>query len=361
MDNFLSEFWQKKPVLLRGVFPKDFCPLTPADLEQLSGLEEADSRLIVTETFPPDLYFGPFGPEEFEELPDSEWTLLVQEVDRLDPSVARIQDCFRFVPNWRLDDLMISYATPGGGVGAHTDQYDVFLIQGMGRRRWQIGLSPNPNPQWKEGSEVAILAEFTPEAEWVVEPGDVLYLPPHFAHNGIAIDPCLTLSVGFRAPAAVELLEAVLEYLVDDSAQPERFVDRRPDAVPDPGLLDPEFLATMRGRVRDLLADDGKLNDWIARSLTEPMRGHVSAPETGSAGGGGRRIRPVSAAQIAYAMEGDRARLFVAGERYDLPASCSEALRELTGPSGLPAGANMHPDLASVITELLEEGLLRAV
>jgi 50S ribosomal protein L16 3-hydroxylase len=356
---FVERYWQKEPVLLRGVFAADFCPLISADLVDLACKEEADSRLIVADEWPPEVFHGPFEPDEFEDLPDSDWTLLVQEVDRLLPATGPILDRFRFVPNWRVDDLMVSIAAPGGGVGAHTDKYDVFLIQGLGTRRWEIDPRPNTDPVWKEGSDVAVLKDFEAVQEWVLSPGDVLYLPPYVAHNGIALEECMTLSVGFRAPAGHEILASVVQYVTEDGGS-ARFRDPNPQVEQSPGRLGPSVLASLRGDVRQLLSDDESLNGWIGRSLTEPARGRIGGlgepvahlPETG-------RLRPVSASQLAFASDDGGVTLFAAGTAYPLAAEAEPLLAALTGVAGLDIQELSRGKLRGILEALLQEGLLR--
>lgn len=357
LATFMQDFWQKKPALIRGVLPADFCPVSLDLMTELACSDEADSRLIISEEWPPEIYHGPFEPEELEDVPETDWTLLVQEMDRLVPGAARLLDCFRFIPNWRVDDLMVSYAAPGGGVGAHTDQYDVFLIQGLGRRRWEIDPRPNLDPQWREGSDVAVLADFEAVESWEVEPGDVVYLPPHVAHNGIALTECMTLSVGFRAPAAHELLESLLGYA--NEGQTKRFAGGPTGAVRHPGAVDQDTLRGLRQDVRALLADDRQLNAWLGRALTEPVRGRMGRedavqPELPARG----RIRPVSAAQTAHIEEEDAILLCVSGQVFELPHADLESVRRLTGVEGLEVSEGYSASLKQAVCQLLEEGLL---
>lgn len=358
VTEFVESYWQKRPVLMRGVFGPDFCPLDRAQLSRLAGSEDADSRLIISEEWPPELYHGPFEAEELEDVPDREWTLLVQEVDRLLPRAARVLDHFRFIPNWRVDDLMVSFAAPGGGVGAHTDQYDVFLIQGLGRRRWEIDATPNPNPVWRADSEVAVLQDFTPTDSWELEPGDVLYLPPHVAHNGIALTDCMTLSVGFRAPSPTEVLENIFGYLQEESIH--RYLDPAPVAVSDPGALGGQTLADLRAQIRSVLGRDELLDQWIGQALTEPVRGRSGdassvlehLPEKGV-------LRAVSAAQMAHIIVPGRLTLFASGRAYSLPTSDAGNVAALTGTAGLDLGADMSGELRDTLSDLAAEGLLR--
>lgn len=360
LTEFMETYWQKKPVLLRGVLPPDFCPLTLEDLRTLACSDEADSRLIISEEWPPEIYHGPFESEELDDVPEKEWTLLVQEVDRLHPGAASVLDRFRFIPNWRVDDLMVSFAAPGGGVGEHTDQYDVFLIQGLGSRRWEIDPRPNPNPSWRPDSDVAVLANFEARETWELSPGDVLYLPPHVAHNGIALTDCMTLSVGFRAPAATELLENVLGYLGDDAVT--RFIESKPKAAVEPGAILPETLRSLRAEIRSLVSDDDALDEWLGRSLTEPVRGRVGDPAGALEKLPTRgHIRPASASQAAYVATTEGITLFVSGQAYALSSSDADAVAALTGTSGLDLEAPLSISLREVLTSLLAEGTLRVV
>jgi 50S ribosomal protein L16 3-hydroxylase len=168
--------------------------------------------------------------EEFPGMPHQDWTLLVQDVDKWDADVASVLQAFTFLPRWRIDDIMVSFAAPGGSVGAHVDQYDVFLLQAQGHRRWQIDNGPNPPLGFRNDVELKLLREFTPTHEWVLGPGDMLYLPPGVPHHGVAEDACLTFSVGMRAPSAAELLGDFVDTLAADADEALRYRD--PDLAP---------------------------------------------------------------------------------------------------------------------------------
>lgn len=202
-EQFLSEYWQKKPLLVRGAWSGFDNPLPPAAFLKLSEREDAMSRLMVQHEGEHnwELDEGPFEASRFTNMPDSHWTLLIQEVDRLEPAVRDMLGVVDFLPKWRLDDIMISYAANGGGVGAHIDNYDVFLLQAHGRRRWQINTSPVQDEVLIEDIDVSILADFEADRDWVLEPGDMLYLPPRIAHYGVAEGECMTFSIGCRAPS----------------------------------------------------------------------------------------------------------------------------------------------------------------
>ncbi|WP_187300613.1 cupin domain-containing protein, partial [Mizugakiibacter sediminis] len=198
---FLREYWQKRPLLIRGAFPDFAPPLTPDDLAGLACEELALSRLVLRDRRRDrwTLRNGPFDEAAFAALPRSDWTLLVQDVDKWDADVAALLRHFRFLPTWRVDDVMVSYAADGGGVGAHVDQYDVFLLQGLGRRRWSISADPRAPKDFRDDVELKQLRTFAPTHAWLLEPGDMLYLPPGVPHDGVAVGPCMTLSVGMRA------------------------------------------------------------------------------------------------------------------------------------------------------------------
>jgi 50S ribosomal protein L16 3-hydroxylase len=200
---FLATAWQKQPLLIRNPWAQWDNPLEPDELAGLACEAGVESRLIVRGPDGLTLEHGPLAEDRFAGLGADPWTLLVQAVDQHAPQVAALIEPFRFVPDWRIDDVMISYATDGAGVGPHYDQYDVFLIQGLGRRRWRVGPRCDAATPRQPHADLALIADFAATDEWVLEPGDILYVPPGFAHDGVALgDDCMTYSIGFRAPRA---------------------------------------------------------------------------------------------------------------------------------------------------------------
>ena len=227
-QQFLEQYWQKKPLLIRNAFVDFKSPITPEELAGLACEPEIESRLI--EECGQDgtawqVSCGPLSADIFARLPETHWTMLVQDVDKHLPELQYLLDPFRFIPDWRRDDLMVSYAPKSGTVGPHTDGYDVFLLQAMGTRRWQIGNQPIEHPTLIEGLELQILAEFTPDQTWDLQPGDLLYLPPHFAHHGVALNECMTFSVGFRAPTRVDMLDALINSMLEQDLGKARYHD----------------------------------------------------------------------------------------------------------------------------------------
>lgn len=271
---FMKRHWQKKPLLIRQAIP-GFKPLLDrSELFDLASREEVQSRMVIQEPGQtPGWRFkhGPFERRAFPALKKPGWTMLVQGVDLHHEAVHELMNQFRFVPDARLDDLMISYASDQGGVGPHVDSYDVFLLQAHGRRRWRIGrqkdLSLQPDMPLK------ILANFEPEQEFVLEPGDMLYLPPKYAHDGIAEGECMTYSVGFRIPNRAELAREILQRLAEDAQDVvgvSLYRDARQPAVDQPAEIPPQMMEFAQNALRDALQDPDALARALGEYMTEP-------------------------------------------------------------------------------------------
>ena len=226
-QEFLDQYWQKKPLVIRQAFPDFKSVISPNELAGLAGEPRIESRLVIEKGVGGSwqLIDGPFSDKDFSVLPKSHWTLLVQDIDKHVPETRGILEPFSFIPNWRFDDLMVSFAPKQGSVGAHTDGYDVFLLQGMGKRKWQASAGPLHKPALLENVDIQVLADFEPAQEWLLEPGDILYLPPHYGHHGVAMEDCMTFSIGFRAPNQSETLDAVINDLVEHSMAKRHYQD----------------------------------------------------------------------------------------------------------------------------------------
>ena len=274
-QQFLRDYWQKKPLLVRGAI-KDFVePLSVAEILELAGRDEAESRLITRRGRDWDLQHGPISRKVLRTAADSRWTVLVQDTQHFSHEAYQLLKQFAFIPYARIDDLMVSYAVKGGGVGPHFDSYDVFLLQGAGKRRWQI--SAQTDLRLKPGTPLKILAHFKSETEWVLEPGDMLYLPPGYAHNGIAETDCTTWSIGFRAPSKQELSVAFLDFLRDELALEGVYKDPDLAATRHPGQIDratEKRIAELLGELRNAIHDDDYLRRFIGCHFTEP-KAHV--------------------------------------------------------------------------------------
>ncbi|HEX4975131.1 MAG TPA: cupin domain-containing protein [Pseudomonadales bacterium] len=272
-EQFLQEYWQKKPLLVRQALPDAEGYI---DADQLAGLsleKNVESRIIIGADSNPkkpwQLLHGPFSDKTFRKLPTTEWTLLVQAVNFYLPQFTEILEQFDFIPQWRIDDIMVSYAAPGGSVGTHYDNYDVFLIQGQGKRQWRIGDVCGPDTTLQKHPQLRLLKSFKHTDEWMLETGDLLYLPPRVAHYGVALDDCLTYSVGFQAPSLPNLAEYFCNDILERNLQDFRYSD--PDLKPPShsGLLSAEAIGRIKQLLMDTLNDTPMMEDWVARMLSE--------------------------------------------------------------------------------------------
>lgn len=267
---FLREYWQQKPLFIKGGAPELAGLLDGNDLAGLALEEHVESRIVSQDRKGNwQLRRGPFTEQDFQSLPERNWTLLVQAVDHYLPELADLLERFSFLPHWRMDDVMVSYAVDGGGVGPHYDSYDVFLIQGQGTRLWRVG-PPASDENLLPHPDLRILRDMDVTAEFLCEPGDILYLPPRAAHWGIARGECMTWSVGFRTPSDRELLDGFCNYLVACIPESQRYGDAGARPARHPGTLSPQMVNTMRRRIAGLMAGPGALEDFLGRWLSEP-------------------------------------------------------------------------------------------
>ncbi len=268
---FMRHHWQKKPLLVRQAIPGFTAPLSRADLFALAGQEGVESRLVQQTDDVWKLQHGPFARRALPPLQRPDWTLLVQGVDLHNDSVHALMQQFRFVPDARLDDVMISYASDGGGVGPHFDSYDVFLLQAHGQRRWRIGRQKDLS--LRDDVPMKILSHFEPEEEYVLEPGDMLYLPPRWAHDGIAQGECMTYSVGFRVPERTDLAQELLVRLADEddgATAALLYRDAKQPAVAQPAEIPATLQEFARDALQRALAQPRALERALGEYLTEP-------------------------------------------------------------------------------------------
>lgn len=293
-SEFLETHWQRKPLLVRQAVPGYASPISADELAGLALEEEVESRLVLEQgaAGPWELRHGPFQSEDFQNLPDAAWTLLVQAVDLWVPEISALLEQFNFLPRWRLDDVMISYAAAHGSVGPHFDQYDVFLLQVEGSRRWQVGGGCDATSPVLSNTDLRILADFKSEQEWLLQPGDMLYVPPGIAHWGVAQSPGLTFSIGFRSPDLADMLGELAMAIAEQPDTP-----RYLDPPLDPGMASDEinaaFLAQAKQQLLGLLEDDALIADWFARYMTSPKYPDLTelTNEQRTASVNGRRYR----------------------------------------------------------------------
>jgi len=365
---FLRDYWQRKPLLIRGAFPDFESPLDPDELAGLACEEGVEARLV--EENGPDgpwqVSHGPFDEAIFAELPERDWTLLVQAVDHYVPEVAELLEHFDFLPRWRLDDIMISYAPPGGSVGPHIDHYDVFLIQGLGQRRWQLGGKVADDAAIIPGIDLRILERFEvePGDDWILERGDMLYLPPGWAHHGISqSDDCMTYSVGFRAPSADEAITSFADYLGEQLPASTRYSDAGMALPATPAEVDDASLARMRQLILDTLDNPTQLAQWFGRAMTQPKyvdqlipAEHPTDVEA--------LIAELQAGEVLVHSLGSRfawrdlgngnATLFVDGDAIE----CALPLAQAIAAAQLDAGILEHEEAAMLLGALLDGGSL---
>lgn len=267
-ERFLRRHWQKKPLLVRAALSEFEAAFSVPELFALACRDDVESRLVTRGARRWSVTHGPFRRRELESLPTRNWSLLVQGVENFLPAGRALMARFDFIPYARQDDLMVSLAPPGGGVGPHFDSYDVFLLQVRGRRRWRIGAQTDLS--LVEGTPLKLLARFRPEQELVVEPGDLLYLPPRYAHDGVAESDCVTCSIGFRAPGTQELATSFLQWLQDDLTLDGRYCDPRLQAQRHPAQVSSAMLSQVERMLAAMRWRRATVERFLGEHLTEP-------------------------------------------------------------------------------------------
>jgi 50S ribosomal protein L16 3-hydroxylase len=342
-DQFFRKYWQKKPLLIRNAIPEMRPLLDREALFSLAAGEDVESRLITNFRQQWKMQQGPLN--TLPSITQKNWTLLVQGVNLHDDQADQLLHQFRFIPDCRLDDLMISYATDGGGVGAHVDSYDVFLLQAHGQRRWRI--SAQEDLRLREDLPLKILRHFAPEQEFILGPGDMLYLPPQYAHEGVAVGECMTYSIGFRAPAWLELGEAFLAFMADSIDLPGRYSDPALKSTRQPGAISDQMMDVVHRMLQKLGSTTADREIFLGEYLSEPKPSVSFDP----------RLKPLGALQFDKAVARDGIRLhrktrmlhrgkyiFLNGESYSPESSDRPILRRLADERVLDA---RHLALAS--------------
>lgn len=353
-QQFMRRHWQKRPLLIRQALPGVTAPLSRAALFELAGRDDVESRLVRQDGNGWSLRAGPLPRRSLPPIGRRGWTLLVQGLDRHVPAAHELLSLFRFVPAARLDDLMLSWASDGGGVGPHIDSYDVFLLQVHGRRRWQV--ARGGDVALRPGLPLKILARFDPEQEWMLEPGDMLYLPPGWAHEGVAVGECMTASIGFRAPTRVELAHEVLARLIqaDDDAPPVMYRDPSQGATDEPGRVPEALQRFATDAVARAVRDPRAVQAALGEALTEPKASVCFTPRNAPALE--RGVRLDAASRMLY----DDAHVFLNGESWRASGRDATLMRRLADRRGLaPQDLARASDMArELITQWAEDGWL---
>ncbi|OPX54128.1 50S ribosomal protein L16 3-hydroxylase [Oceanospirillum multiglobuliferum] len=371
-EEFLRDYWQKKPLFIKNAIPNFESPIDEHELAGLALEENVESR-IVMETGPNGepwhLENGPFAEDRFNHLPETHWSLLVQAVDHYVPEVSELIDAFNFIPSWRVDDIMISYAPKEGSVGPHLDYYDVFLLQAQGSRHWQLGGFADDKTPIVPNVALRILQEFNATESFVCEPGDLLYLPPQLAHYGISqSDDCMTWSVGFRAPSADEVITSLADYIGDHLCEDERYSD--------PDLTLQEYSSEIKsdaiGRVKALmlaqLAEEETINAWFGRYMTQPKYMDQLIPEETAfdldtltqALDEGLVVNLSEGSRLAFSDTSKSLTLFADGEGYAILPEDKPVMTQLTEQKYLTQDelSSSTSDFKVKICELLNRGSL---
>jgi len=327
-DLFLRDYWQKKPLLVRGAFPEIESPLTPDELAGLACEQGVNARLVIENNRNKSwaARHGPFDATTFSQLPQKHWTLLVSHVEKYLASAKEIIEHFRFISDWRIDDLMISYAPEGGSVGPHVDGYDVFLLQVYGNRHWKI--STDYKNIFLDNTDLCILAEFDAETQWTLQPGDMLYLPPGVAHHGVAADPCMTCSIGFRAPSVRDMVAEFDEVAADQIPDDLLYTDPELQQQQHPAEITSSALhAITQALAAHLSTDEINIKRWFGEYITDaggymqPLNSmekvkNYQVLETLLVSHSIIAHEP--GARFLFASNGDTAMLFVEGNSYDV-------------------------------------------
>ncbi|MGQ5523590.1 JmjC domain-containing protein [Chitinimonas sp. PSY-7] len=336
-EQFLSDYWQKKPLLIRqAVSQFDWQPEL-ADLIALATQDDVESRLIENKQGKWSCESGPFRPNRFKRLLPTDWTVLVQNVNHHVPFATELLYRFDFIPHVRLDDLMISYAPAGGGVGPHFDSYDVFLLQVGGKKRWRI--SAQTDLDLAEDAPLKILKRFEAEQEWVLEHGDMLYLPPKYAHEGVALEAGQTWSIGFRAPSAQEMGGAFLDFLRDRIELDGLYADPNLQKPIDPARVPYDFVVRIKAMLDGIRWNEAEVREFIGHYFSEP-KAHVfydSPDEEDSEPAFARKLAKQGVQlDMKTVLLFDDARFYINGETLDAGLDAIEHLRQLANQRRLP-------------------------
>ncbi|MFA6040530.1 MAG: cupin domain-containing protein [Methylophilus sp.] len=352
-QQFLTEYWQKKPLLIRQAIPNFNGLLDPNELAGLACEDEVQSRIIQYKNKKWHVKQGPFEEKDFAKLPEKNWTLLVQSVNHHLPTATDLLAQFNFIPHARLDDLMVSYAPDGGGVGAHFDSYDVFLLQGSGKRNWKI--SGQQDFSFDEDAPIKVLTDFVAEQEWVLEAGDMLYLPPQFAHLGVAEgEDCMTYSIGFRAPKTQELAHEFLSYMQEHTALDGLYADPDLSLQPHPAEITTAMVSNVDAMLKNLIWNQNAVADFLGCYLTEPKMHIVFEP-----------VKKISLEKFAHKLTKQslylelktqmlfwQQQFYLNGERIEVPAaliSCMQLFADKRCINVQDLDASMRDQLAALL------------
>ena len=365
-QTFMEEYWQKKPLLIRQAFPNFESPISADELAGIACEEEVNSRIVLEKDgehpwFP---IFGPMSEEIYSSMPETHWSLIVNDLEKYIPELSWITDRFRFIPEWRLDDLMISYAADQGSVGPHLDLYDVFILQGQGQRRWQINTQPVANDNQVTGTPLRIQNNFQAEQEWIVEPGDMLYMPPGVSHHGVSLGESLSYSIGFRATSHADLVNEFIAHITQDLSPKLTYQDPDQGIQQHPNEIGHDALERVTEIFKQYLQPDHpELQRWFGCFVSDTKTSIDTDPdeeissideliELSSTGSLSRH----PASRFAFAQNSDNSLLFVDGEDYEVSSDFAKTLCKLRQIDLNELIAIANKNELSLITELYNQG-----
>lgn len=358
---FLRDYWQKKPLLIRHAIPDFQGLLTRDDLIQLAGEEEAQSRFISQNNGGWTVEYGPFNSQEFIAKKDP-WTLLVHDVNHYYPWARDLLLKFRFIPYARLDDLMISYASKGGSIGPHIDSYDVFLLQGQGTKRWQI--SSQLDTRLIEDAPLKILRHFAPEQEWVLQSGDMLYLPPNYAHHGVAEDDCMTYSIGFRAPSHQELMVQFLIYMQDHIKAEGWYRDPDLQLPANPAIISSAMFHQAKRIINNIKWRDIDIENFLGIFLTEP-KSHVFFRRPVNSLSRKEFSQQIKSVGVQLDLKSrllvKKNKLFINGECYQMNSRIRHVLQRFAAEQTIAPGSTLDQEVIELLYQWYKYGYITLI
>lgn len=368
-EDFFRNYWQQKPLYIPQAFPHFNSPLSADELAGLACEKIVESRIVLEQGKTPwELRHGPFKAKDFQELPPTHWTLLVQAVNHWIPDVSDLLDPFNFLPRHYLDDIMVSYAAENGGVGAHFDYYDVFILQGTGRRHWRLGDFCSPQTPTRTDTQLGILQEFNTREEFILEPGDLLYIPQQQAHWCIALEAGLSYSIGFRTPSHSELLSGFCNELLSGLDESQRLQAMPNASVNIPAQLSPATLTTVRQTLQNLLEKPQLLLDWFGRSITEPKYPELENQNTQKTPNLDTQLkkhtflRHNESSRFAYYDAGETIHLFIDGHSEKYPSAMRDFIALLCNQRQLPCtdlrAATQDTSCQQLLASLVKRGIV---
>lgn len=367
-EQFLNEYWQKKPLLVRNAMPEIINILEPDDVKELALEETVSARLIKQKDKDPNQWSvksSPLIKGDFQKLPKL-WTLLVQAVDHYSFDLAELWKKFPFIPQWRRDDIMVSYAPKGGSVGQHFDFYDVFLVQGYGHRRWQLGQMCDENTAFVTGQPLKLLPEMDVHFDEVLAPGDLLYVPPGLSHYGVAEDDCLTFSFGFRMPNVATMMDRVSDRFADNALLKNPVIDIMRDQVCQIGEMTSNELAYLKAKVLDQLQHSSDFEHALVALMSEPKYpdnipepDEIEADDLREILSTGYELCLEPASRLLYTQQDDQLLFWANGEACCIDDRFAPLLKALADGQVLPFDAQFdHDEFLEDLAQLLNDSVL---